>query len=155
MSVETAWRDLNVYRDSKYDNLVTRFCSTRTKATEQDSQQSIIFKTVKELMVFAALIGLENENYKPISGGKKIPITLDTYSRTKHDAYIYLIALSKEPSLDVLKNENLPNAIRHFEAYCNGGLEIVSNWILENLSEDIGSNTLFNRVLEHLAANND
>ncbi|PML10544.1 hypothetical protein BCT86_00825 [Vibrio breoganii] len=155
MSSETAWRDLNVYRDSKYDNLVTRFCSTRTKTTESENQQSVIFKTVKELMVFAALIGLETENYKPISGGKKIPITLDTYSRTKHDAYIYLIALSQQPDLDVLKNENLPTAIKHFEAYCNGGLEVISNWILQNLSEDFGTNTIFSKVLEHLTINNE
>ncbi len=83
----------------------------------------------------------------------KISIILETYASTNHDSYIYLMALSKKPSLDTLKDENLREAISIFEAYCNGGLEYIGRWIFSNVGKDIGSDILFNQTLEYLIDN--
>ena len=64
-------------------------------------------------MVFAALIGYQLNKSKPLdSGMTTTSIILETYASTKHDAYIYLISLAKNESLDILKDENLRDAIK-------------------------------------------
>lgn len=143
------WRKLSVRRDASFEALEERFCST--KGAKADTR---VFNTVKELMVFAALIGYQLNEFQPIaSKSNTTPILLDTYSTTGHDAYIYLIALSKEPTLDMLKDENLRDAIGIFEGYCNGGLKLIDSWLMNNISESLVSNILFNQTLEYLIEN--
>ncbi|WP_226048876.1 hypothetical protein [Vibrio vulnificus] len=113
------WRKLSVRRDARFETLEERFCST--KGAKSDSR---VFSTVKELMVFAALVGYQLDDYQPLeSKVNTTPILLDTYATTEHDAYIYLLALAKEPSLNMLKDEHLRDAIGIFEGYCNSGLK--------------------------------
>ncbi|MCA0936669.1 hypothetical protein LCL85_14105 [Vibrio alginolyticus] len=143
------WRKLSVHRDARFESLEERFCST--KGAKNDDA---VFSTVKELMVFAALIGYQLNDYQPMSSKVgSTPILLDTYATTGHDAYIYLIALAKEPSLDMLKDENLRDAIGIFEGYCNSGLKHIDNWIMNNIGEPLITNILFNQTLEYLIEN--
>ncbi|OBU13850.1 hypothetical protein AYY19_07095 [Photobacterium aquimaris] len=141
------WRKLPVRRDCRFEKLEEKFCSTK-------GASSAIFSTVKELMVFAALVGVQLGKYEPIASKvNTIPILLDTYSSTNHDAYIYLIALLKEPSLEIIKSENLRDAIGIFEGYCNGGLKHIDNWIIDNISEPIIANVLFDKTFKYLTEN--
>ena len=150
MSHQNNWRELDVFRDAKYENLVTRFCSS--KSSEKSSE--VVFKTIKEFMVFSALVGFELSFYEPINKGvKKISIALGTYQTTNHDAYIYLIALSKTPDLEVLKAANMNEAIKAFEGYCNGGLRHINDWVLSNIENNLGSDTLFKNTFEFLVIN--
>lgn len=143
------WRKLSVRRDARFEVLEERFCST--KGAKSDEK---VFSTVKELMVFAALIGYQLDDYQPLeSKVNTTPILLETYASTHHDAYIYLIALAKEPSLDMLKDENLRDAIGIFEGYCNAGLKHIDNWIMNNISEPLVTNILFNETLDYLLEN--
>ncbi|CCN82729.1 conserved hypothetical protein [Vibrio nigripulchritudo SFn27] len=143
------WRELSVYRDVRFESLEERFCST--KGAESDTR---IFKTVKELMVLAALVGYQLGEYEPLkSKTHATPIKLGTYAKTGHDAYIYLIALAKEPSLDMLKDENLRDAIGIFEGYCNSGLKHIDSWIMNNIGEPLVTNILFNQTLKYLIEN--
>ena len=143
------WRKLAVRRDARFESLEERFCST--KGAKSDAR---VFNTVKELMVFAALIGYQLDDYQPLeSKVNTTPILLDTYATTGHDAYIYLIALAKEPSLDTLKDEHLKGAIGIFEGYCNSGLKYVDSWIMNNIGEPLVANILFNQTLEYLIEN--
>lgn len=143
------WRKLSVHRDSRFEALEKRFCSTKDSKNDD-----AVFSTVKELMVFAALVGYQFDCYQPMDPKvKSTPILLDTYATTGHDAYIYLIALSKAPHLDMLKDESLRDAISIFEAYCNGGLHHIDNWIMKNIGEPLMTNILFNQTLEFLIEN--
>ncbi|EGR7943016.1 hypothetical protein [Vibrio vulnificus] len=140
------WRKLSVRRDARFETLEERFCST--KGAKSDSR---VFSTVKELMVFAALVGYQLDDYQPLeSKVNTTPILLDTYATTEHDAYIYLLALAKEPSLNMLKDEHLRDAIGIFEGYCNSGLKHIDSWIMNNIGEPLVSNILFNQTLEYL-----
>ena len=147
MSSCVDWRELQVNRDSKYDGLVSRFCAT--KNTVNTSTVSV-FKTIKEFMVFAALVGFEHDKYEAISSSRKVGITLKTYNSTDHDSYIYLLALSRGENLDILKRDNLQQAISHFEAYCNAGLAIIYLWTEKNEGQDIAGEILFNEAFEFL-----
>jgi dnd system-associated protein 4 len=143
------WRKLSVRRDSRFETLEERFCSTKGAKNEMR-----VFNTVKELMVFAALIGYQLDDYQPLeSKVNTTPILLDTYATTGHDAYIYLLALAKEPSLDILQDSNLRDAIGIFEGYCNSGLKYIDGWLMNNIGESLVTNILFERVLEYLVEN--
>lgn len=143
------WRKLAVRRDSRFESLEERFCSTKGAKSNL-----MVFSTVKELMVFAALVGYQLGECQPIEAKvNTTSILLDTYATTNHDAYIYLIALASNPSLDILKDENLKKAIGIFEGYCNSGLKYIDSWIMNNISESLVTNILFNKTLECLVEN--
>lgn len=143
------WRKLSVCRNTEYESLVEKFCSTKNASSKET-----VFSTIKDFMVFSALVGFQLDLYRPLeSNMNKISIVLETYASTNHDSYIYLMALSKKKSLDILKDENLREAIGIFEAYCNGGLEYIRKWVFSNVGKDIGSDILFNQTLEYLIDN--
>lgn len=144
------WRKMSVCRASCFESLEENFCSTKRSHSNSDS----LFSTVKEFMVFSALVGYQLDKFKPLTTKvSTTSILLETYATTKHDAYIYLIALAKEPSLDILKDVNLRDAINIFEGYCNGGLEIIDSWVMHNLGEPLMTDVLFNKTLEYLNDN--
>lgn len=144
MSNELNWRAMSVYRDSRYEHLVSKFASS-------ENGKKKIFSTNKDMMTFCALVGFEKELFQPIeSSAKKISISLETYANTKDDAYIYLLALAKEPNLDVLKIENLNKAIKIFEGYCNAGLKILDGWNMKHAGDSEGFDLLFDESFEHL-----
>ncbi|USD59499.1 hypothetical protein J4N45_13345 [Vibrio sp. SCSIO 43140] len=148
MAELTDWRKLQVYRDSCFESLESKLC------TNKGSTDPNAFGAIKDLMVFAALVGYQLDKFEPLtdkSSGSSI--LLETYASTDKDSYIYLIALAKEPSLDILKNEQLRKAIGIFEAYCNGGLKYIDSWLMKNISEPLVTNTLFNQTLEFLIEN--
>ncbi|WP_198650253.1 hypothetical protein [Oceanimonas marisflavi] len=143
------WRSLSVRRDSRFEALEGKFCSTKNSENSRS-----VFSTVKEFMVFSALVGFQLDEFKPLeSKVNSTPILLSTYATTKHDAYIYLIALSKDPSLEIIKSENLRDAIGIFEGYCNGGLHHIDNWVMNNVGEPVTTDILFNQTLEFLTEN--
>ncbi|WED22804.1 hypothetical protein L3Q72_05275 [Vibrio sp. JC009] len=153
MDNQIDWRKISVSRSTDYESLVDRYCSTKNSRTNE----SMVFGTIKDFMVFAALVGFQMKLFKPLeSKTNTISILLETYASTNHDAYIYLMALYKKPTLDVLKDENLREAISIFEGYCNGGLEHINKWVLNNVGQHLNSDILFNQTLEYLIeAEND
>lgn len=85
--------------------------------------------------------------------GDGISIILDTYSTDRKDAFIYLIALIVKRNGSILKDENLLDAIKIFEEYCNAGLEEIQLWLDENPKDHIGIDTLFNKVYDQVIKN--
>jgi dnd system-associated protein 4 len=143
------WRKLPVRRSSSYESLVEKLCSTKSGADVKT-----IFPNIKEFMVFAALVAFQLDIYEPLhSKNSTIPILLETYASTEHDSYIYLIAIAKKQSLDILKDDSLKDAISIFEGYCNAGLKHIDNWVINNIGDPIMGNILFNQTLEHLNDN--
>lgn len=143
------WHKLRVHREDCFEAIVEKFCSTKNSADTE-----YVFSTVKELMVFAAIVGFQLDEFKPLqSKSNCISISMETYATTKHDAYIYLLALAKKPTLDILKDEHLREAISIFEGYCNAGLQHIDNWIINNIGEPILEDILFNQTLNFLSDN--
>ncbi|SON48537.1 hypothetical protein [Vibrio tapetis] len=145
MSDDLNWRALSVNRDKKYEHLVKKFASPEQGKTK-------VFKNIKDFMVFAALVAYEADKYIPLKAEAKVSISLETYANTEHDSYIYLLALTKSPNIDALKGESLALSIKHFEAYCNAGLEIIDSWNVKHTYDDSGFEMLFDESFEHIAS---
>lgn len=143
---------LPIRRSDTYENIVEQFCTTKNSFAEEKK----VFSTIKDFMVFAALIGYELNIFTPLNNKiKTTSIILETYATTKHDAYIYLIALGKKNDLEILKDDNLRDAILVFEGFCNAGLEYINKWMFDNVGEHISEDVLFNQTLEYLITKND
>ncbi|MFC3202462.1 hypothetical protein ACFOEW_11610 [Alteromonas oceani] len=136
------WRDIQVYRDRKHEPLVE-------KLTQGDH---VIFNHNKDLMVFAAMVGYSNNKFEAV-GSDKIQITLGTYFNTQQDTFIYLLALLKKQDAACLKLENLNDAVKVFEGYCNSGLSIISSWMDENPGDPTGIETLEKKIIEKALKN--
>lgn len=139
---------LSVYRATCFEILEKD--SVRLRIRNED----IVFIDSQALMAFAVLFGYQLDDHRPLKSKiTTTPISFETYAAIGHDAYIYLIALSKVPSLDMLKGESLRDAICIFEGYCNGGLHHIDNWIMKKIGEPLITNILFNQTLEILIEN--
>lgn len=146
MDNQVDWRKLTVSRRDDFQHLDSIYC-----ATKQGENNSAVFSTVKEFMVFAAMVGFQLGLYKPLTDKvNTTQISLDTYNTTNHDTYIYLLALAHQPNLELLKDKNLKETIAIFEGYCNGGLEEIKRWNADSVSNRSPQNILFNNTLEYL-----
>lgn len=145
MNNQFDWRKMSVCRSTNYESLVECYCKNSNSSGE------VVFSTIKDFMVFSALVGYQLNLFKPLENKTNtISIILETYASTNHDSYIYLMALSKKPTLDILKDDNLKEAIEIFEAYCNGGLEHINSWVFNNVGQYLNSDILFNETLSYL-----
>lgn len=135
------WRTLNVKRNRRHEALVERFCP-------KEAAQEPVFRYIKDLMVFAAILGYSNNKKEEIEGSGTIPITLQTYSTDRKDYYIYLIALAYSKDPEILKNDRLIEAVEIFEKFCNGGLAIIDRWLEENPKDPNGISTLVSKINE-------
>lgn len=144
MSQESAfnWRSVGVKRERNHEALTQRLTISGTT----------IFSYLKDLMVFAAMVGYSQNERVPLKG-ETIEISLDTYSSDQKDGFIYLLGLVETRNGICLKNDNLRETVKVFEEYCNGGLYIITNWLDENPSDPIGLDTLLDKVFQKLADN--
>ncbi|RUO81070.1 hypothetical protein CWI84_02880 [Idiomarina tyrosinivorans] len=141
---DNEWRNIPIRRERKFESLVEKFCT--------DKYNSRIFRFNKDLMLFAAMVGFSEGKSKPVSANG-IQIVLGTYASDQKDGYIYLLALLDKKDITSLKNENLSEAVKSFEGYCNAGLEIIQNWIDENPGDPEGVDTIMNKVFERIQLN--
>lgn len=136
------WRSVGVKRERTHEALTQRLTVSGTT----------IFTYLKDLMVFAAMVGYSENDRIPLSGAT-IEISLDTYSSDEKDGFIYLLGLIATRNGNCLKNENLRETVKVFEEYCNGGLYIITKWLDENPSDPRGLDTLLDKVFERLCKN--
>lgn len=134
------WRNMNVNRDRCHENLIDHLVT---------NSQTALFKLNKDLMVFAAMLGYHYDLKKPLSNDT-IQITLQTYHNTEDDGFIYLLGLMEKRDAKCLKNENLSEAIKVFEEYCNGGLHLLQDWFASNPADIEKMDTLEQKILGHL-----
>lgn len=137
---DNEWRNLNVNRDRRHENLIDHLVT---------NSQTALFRFNKDLMVFAAMLGYNYGIKKPLSNDT-IQIVLQTYHNTEDDGFIYLLALMDKRDAKYLKNENLAEAIKVFEEYCNGGLDLLQDWFASNPADIEKIDTLEEKILEYL-----
>lgn len=52
-----------------------------------------------------------------------------------------------------MKTENLNDAVKVFEGYCNAGLTIIQSWLDENPGDPSGIETLEKKIIEKVMRN--
>src|SRR5205085_1048580 len=110
-----------------------------------------------ELMVFAAVLGFENERKRPLQ-----PQTNEIDGRNFSNSeqaidLLYLIALADDKNVDVLREENEEKMVGIFEQYAQGGLEIIASWLREKPEDINGDQALLSGLARNgfLSAPND
>ena len=141
-SVSRDWRKLDVLRNRKFEHLIEKLVSKRPDGADRP-----LFSYNKDLMVFAAMLGY-TVGRKGSTGKDPIKIELETYANDEKDGYIYLLALLEEKDMTILKDDRLKEAIKIFESYCNGGLEIIDLWFNENPQDLDGVDTLLREMIK-------
>ena len=104
-----AWKKLSVKRDRCHEPLIDKLCS------DKDGNKPV-FTYIKDLMIFASMVGYSKGERKAL-GTDSVSIILETYASDQKDAFIYLLALMTKKDGTILKDENLPSAIKIFEEY--------------------------------------
>lgn len=136
------WRNMGVRRERKFEPLM------KTLTTGE----KVIFKHLKDIMVFAAMVGFSNNERKSLKAGDTIPITLGTYESDNQDCFVYLLSIMTLKDGNCLRDENLNESIRIFEEYCNAGLEIINNWVEDNSAKP-AVDVLLDKIYDKLCEN--
>lgn len=137
LQTRDSWRNVGVKRERAHEALVSRFTAIDGGIP--------VFQYIKDLMVFAATVGHSIGQKKPVEGDT-VSITLDTYSSDQKDGFVYILALLEAKDANVLRPENLNEAVCVFEEYCNAGLYEIQRWLDENPSDPDGIETLLDKT---------
>ncbi|MFA0337129.1 hypothetical protein [Vibrio breoganii] len=134
----------NVRRNKKYKYLEDALVN---------NTDSPAFIFLKDLMIFAAFLGMKYDKTEPVDKeSTSNGITLFTYAGTGKDrslgqhGLIFLIAMSKYKNMEPLRSENIDDAIKVFESYCNGGLSVLDSW----LKDSVNSSIIITKLLQEL-----
>ena len=95
------------------------------------------FDNIKDLIIFAAMVGMQFETTEDVDPSSSIPITLGTFSGAgsrgtrvgQHDI-IFMFGLLLKKDISAIKDENLSDSIALFEQYSNGGLSMIQDWLV-------------------------
>jgi dnd system-associated protein 4 len=136
------WRNIGVKRERNHEALISRLTL----------ENRSVFQYLKDLMVFATMVGYSHEKRRELSGDT-IEIILDTYASDEKDGFIYLLGLLEYKDGKFLKDENLKECVAVFEEYCNAGLYIIEAWLDDNPGDPSGVDTLLNKIYGRLSEN--
>lgn len=135
-------RDIN--RDAKYEDLMKLLAEKKNP-----NLTSSLFKTMRELLCFCAVLGYHEGKRVPLSTKTtEIPGRVFENSDFAMDL-IYLLALCESKSGDILKPENESDIIKIFEEYACGGLETLQRWISETPSDAYGDQAIINALYKY------
>lgn len=94
--------------------------------TRADRSVARLFPSMAEAVVFAALIGFGANRREGLVTVRKNPISSQVFEASQLHGYVFLIPIAAQDEIDILRDENFPNAVKVFEEYALGGfLELV------------------------------
>lgn len=132
--------------DVRIDKTVASIPEQLTDSAEGSPANGIkLFGTLAEVLVFAALLGKSHGRKKAVQDPRANPVRFGIFENNNLDSYVYLLAISESGGFDLLKDENIDEAIENFESYAFGGLEIVSEWI------EASGKGLYESILEQMS----
>lgn len=86
------------------------------------------FATFRDMFVFAACVGYEN-SHRSSPAKTELPIPWDVLTgRHDFEGLLYLFGIAHGDTM-LLAEERTQELLKLFEAYCNGGLEIIEDWL--------------------------
>lgn len=88
-----------------------------------------IFPSMRDLFVFAATLGKAEGKYVPFSAADGDPIRLELFYRDLDHVLLFetLAVLEKPDDVEILREDRLGDVVAIFEAYANGGLEVLQS----------------------------
>ena len=119
---------------SKYEAMVDKLTSP------EDHSNTKIFETNKDLIKFAAMVGCKFERTeKPDTNAKAIPLRI--FESTRDEELIFLVAMMERKDANILRKDkyqdNENEAVKIFEAYANGGLAQIQEWLDEGPEKQV------------------
>lgn len=136
------WRTIGVKRERNHEALINRLSLGNRS----------IFQYLKDLMVFAAMVGYSSEKRRKLTGDS-IEIILDTYASDEKDGFIYLLGLLEYKEGHILKDQSIRECVTVFEEYCNEGLYTIEKWLNDNPGDSSAVTTLLNEIYKRLSTN--
>ncbi|KXS55531.1 MAG: hypothetical protein AWU57_93 [Marinobacter sp. T13-3] len=136
------WRTIGVKRERNHDALIARL----------SADNKSIFQYLKDLMVFAAMVGYSRGERREVEGDT-VEIILETYATDEKDGFIYLLGLLEHRDGHILKDQNLRKCVEVFEGYCNAGLYIIEGWLDDNPGDPSGIETLLHNIYSEMIEN--
>jgi len=126
-----------VRRNDKYKDVVNLLVFG---ALDGESGGNKSFDDIKDLIIFAAMVGKQYEKMEEVESGKSTPIILGTFSGSgsskgsrvgQHDI-IFMFGLLLEKDVSAIRDENISVCVEAFERYSNGGLSIIYEWLVDS-----------------------
>ena len=114
-----------------------------------DRLSSGLFPTNMHFMIFASMVGLYFDNVKEVTAKERgNEIRDQVFLNQRMDGVVYLLALFKDKTADILRDENEQACWEVIETYAAGGFEIINNWLIENPADIDGTETILNKIKE-------
>lgn len=89
------------------------------------------FGSYRELFIFAACVGFEHGRRREVVKGDKDPVRWSILANNvQFEGLLYLFGIAHGNPL-LLAEDQTQELLRLFESYCNGGLEIIGDWLTE------------------------
>lgn len=130
-----------VRRNDKYNDVVNLLWM-RGEGGQRDDK---IFNDIKDLIIFAAMVGKKNGIREPVDTKNSTGILLETFSgagsaresRLDQHNIIFMFALFEHRDMDYMRDEKVEEVIKEFEEYSNGGLSIIKGWLAASASNSL------------------
>ncbi|MDX9918183.1 MAG: DNA phosphorothioation-associated protein 4 [Gudongella sp.] len=91
-----------------------------------------LFPTMKDLVIFAAILGFSEGRKTSFTSKTKDPIKGHTFERYQDDDIIFWIALGETKDPSILQPNREKECVEIFEEYACGGIEIIEGWCNKN-----------------------
>ncbi|MBL3529648.1 MAG: hypothetical protein JMN27_18355 [gamma proteobacterium endosymbiont of Lamellibrachia anaximandri] len=158
MSLSKEIFNKNIRRNDKYrpvvDLLVYGLLNEKKKSDIK------IFSDIKDLIIFAAMVGKKYERKQDVDKKENTGIIMGTFagsgsgkrSRVDQHNIIFMFGLIVFQDMNYMRDENVDEVIAVFEKYSNGGLEVIEEWLIES---GWNSLCLLEKVIDEIKTEND
>lgn len=155
-NLSTSLYNRAVRRNNRYQDVVNLLVFG---SLEGSNKQGKIFDNIKDLIIFAAMVGKKYEKKEVIDPKDNTSIVLGTFSGSgstrgsrvgQHDV-IFMFGLLIDQDVNAIRDENISLAIQHFELYSNGGLSIIKDWLTESAWRPL---VLEQKIMDEINLNN-
>jgi len=127
-----------VRRNNKYKNVIDLLYHGSLDGNKKSGNK--VFDNIKDLIIFAAMIGKKYEKTENVDTKNNTPIILGTFSgsgstknsRVDQHNIIFMFGLLINKDMKYLKDEHVGECIDLFEKYSNGGLSIIQDWLIQS-----------------------
>lgn len=124
-----------VRRNDKYKDVVNLLV---LGSLDGKSGGNKCFDNIKDLIIFAAMVGVRFEKMEEVDAKSNTSIVLGTFSgggstrgsRVGQHDVIFMFGLLLQKDIGAIRDENLSGSIDAFEKYSNGGLSIIFDWLV-------------------------
>jgi hypothetical protein len=136
-TLSAALNSKSVRRNDKYKDVVNLLVYGSLDGKSGGNKS---FDNIKDLIIFAAMVGKHYEKTEEVDLKNNTAITVGTFSGSgstrgsrvgQHDV-IFMFGLLLQQDIAAIRDENISKSIEAFERYSNGGLSMVYDWLVNS-----------------------